>query len=143
MAMTQRKLQTALTWLCLLLHLFAGTGMAQEAVICIAQDGHFAIETPHANTGCVAAQQTHRPIPSGPALENSAPQTCQDTPIFAAGSSMTVPRSVETVPPVSQFVSLLCPPTVVTQDACPLLSHVTSNARRSTLHVLRSVVLLI
>lgn len=141
--MTHHKLYTALTWFLPLLQLLVGTGMAQGAVICIAPEGHFAIETPYAKTDCLAAHKNFRPTPLGWTLENSAPKTCWDTPIFAAGSHLTMSPSVETVPPASYLESFLSPPTVVTQDGPSPLSHVISPALRSTLHVLRSIVLLI
>ena len=53
----QRKHSTAFIWLLLLLHPFVGMGMAQGAVLCLTSDGHFALEVPHATTGCVA---THK-----------------------------------------------------------------------------------
>lgn len=115
--------------------------MAQGAVICVAQGGHFAIEAPHVKTGCVAAQSNSRPAPLGPALESPAPRTCQDTPMFAAGSNMTMPANAEIVSSASQPVAILSLPTVVTHRARSLLSHVTSTALRSTHDSLRSVVL--
>lgn len=139
--MTQRKLYTVLAWLLPLLQLLVGTGMAQRAVICIAPGGHLAIEAPHPRAGCGATQRNSRSAPLGLLIEDAVPQTCQDTPIFVAGSHLAALSSVETLLPVSQTISFLSPPTMAAHQGPALPSHITSNARRFPRHVLRSIVL--
>ena len=78
--------------------------MAQGAVICVAQDGHFAIENAHPNTGCVAVQKDSRPASLESVLENSARRPCRDTPILGVGSHFTIPSNVELGSPTFQQI---------------------------------------
>lgn len=102
----QRKHFAAFIWLLLLLHPLVGVGMAQGAVLCLTSDGHFAIEVPHAKTGCVAAYKVaHFPL-SETSLKNPINSPCSDISVFADGSHLTIPSGGELLSPV-------CQPTVV------------------------------
>lgn len=130
-------------WICLGAQLIVSIGMAHGAVVCIAPDGHFAIESPHANSGCAAAQKDFRPVPLNSTLEKSTQRTCQDTPIFGVGSHLTIPPSVGLLPPVSQPIALLSPPLVAAHRSRLLRSSITPIPLRSLHASLRSTVLLI
>ena len=93
--------------------------MAQGAVICVARDGHFAIENAHPNTGCVTVQKDSRPAPLASALENPARRPCRDTPILGVGSHFTIPSNVELDSLAFQLLTISCAPIVT--GRCPRL----------------------
>lgn len=98
----QRKHLTAFIWLLLLLHPIVGMGMAQGAVLCLTPDGHFAIEVPHAKTGCVAAHKVARSPLSETSLKNPSNLPCSDISVFADGSHLTIPSGGELLSPACQ-----------------------------------------
>ena len=142
-ATTQHTLRTVFTCLLLLLHLFAAAGMAQGAVICVAQDGHFAIENAHPNTGCVAVQKDSRPASLESVLENSARRPCRDTSILGVGSHFTIPSNVEPAPPAFQLVAIVSAPIVAGHGPRLVRSPVTPFGIRSIHDSLRSIILLV
>ena len=99
----QRKHLTAFIWLLLLLHPIVGMGMAQGAVLCLTSDGHFALEVPHAKTGCVATHKvTHSPL-SETSLKNPSNLPCSDISVFADGSHLTIPSGGGLLSPACQL----------------------------------------
>ena len=120
--------------------------MAQGAVICIAQDGdftHFAIESPHPNTGCVTVQKDSRPAPLASALKNPARRSCRDTPILGVGSHFTIPSNVELDSPAFQPVAISCPPIVTSHRPRLVRSPATRLGLRSIHDSLRNIILII
>ncbi len=117
--------------------------MAQGAVICVAQDGHFAIENAHPNTGCVTVQKDSRPAPLAFALENPARRPCRDTPILGVGSHFTIPSNVELDSPAFQPVALVSAPIVAGHSPRLVRSPVTPFGIRSIHDSLRSIILLV
>ena len=140
---TQPMLRTAFTCFLLLLHLFAGAGMAQGAVICVAQDGHFAIENAHPNKSCVTVRKDSQPAPLAPAFENPARRPCQDTPILGVGSHFTLPSNVESNSPAFQPVAISCPPIVTNHRPRLVRSPATRLGLRSIHDSLRNIILIV
>jgi hypothetical protein len=137
------KPHTLFIWLCFLLHLFAGTGMVQGAVICVAPGGHFAVELPHTGAGCVATQREYPPTSLESRFETPASQTCQDTPFFGAGSHLIISSSVELDVPISQRVSIPFVAPLLPNWVRSLRLPVTFDTLRSVYDSLRSIVLLV
>ena len=117
--------------------------MAQGAVICVAQDGHFAIENAHPNTSCVTVQKDSHPAPLASAPKNPARRACQDTPILGVGSYFTIPSNVESDSPAFQPVAISCPPIVTNHRPRLVRSPNTRLGLRSIHDSLRNIILIV
>ena len=96
--------------------------MAQGAVVCVA-DGHVAIEAPHPETDCLASQRNSRPAALGLLRNDSTSQTCQDRPIFVAGSHLAVPSNAEILSAESHPVYFFSAPLLPVFEGCAPFSH--------------------
>lgn len=112
MARCLRPIRT-IAWLCLLLQL-GGAASAFEAVLCVASDGHIAVEAAHAGT-CETEARRHHDDREGLA------DACGDHPCtdIALGETAwrTLERSLDGVLGTPALIALLPPPTAVATAA--------------------------
>ena len=117
--------------------------MAQGAVICVAQDGHFAIENAHPNTSCVTVQKDSHPAPLASAPKNPTRRPCQDTPILGLGSQFTIPSNVESGSPAFQPLATSWPPIVTNNRPRLVRSPATRLGLRYIHDSLRNIILIV
>ncbi|MCW5890876.1 MAG: hypothetical protein KIT14_10010 [bacterium] len=127
-----------IAWLCLLLQL-GGAALAFETVLCVASDGHVALETAHAGT-CEAEARRHHEADHDAGL--GAPcngHPCTDIALGeTAGRALS--RAGDDVVATPALVGLVPPPAVATPAAQPLLTRATAGSE-ARLVARRTVVL--
>src|SRR5262245_40449968 len=105
------------TWLSLLVQLYSGLVFASGLLLCVARDGHTAVEAPHVLAPCRTDYTRHHSGPGNLALGAAADadHTCTDTvliqPLVGGGvrSSLALSRA-----PSSLAAMELPPPPILT-----------------------------
>lgn len=140
---TPYRLRAALTWLCLLLHLLVGAGMAQGAGLCLASDGRLTLEPLHAQLECIATHNIHEPLPS-PAIDwDVQKRSCKNIPIYMIGSNKTKPAPRGIAPLASQIESLFDSAALLDRSPIGPVYPSSITPLFSRLHSLRTVILLV
>ena len=139
----QRKLFTAFLWFLLVLHPLVGMGMAQGAVLCLSSDGHFAVEAPHNETGCLTARNIPYSPLSETSLINPRSSHCSDISVFADGSHLTIPSGEELLPPACQLTVVFVSPRKSTSVSQTRHFQAALVPPPSSLASLRNIILLV
>ncbi len=141
--MRSRPARIAAVWFAAGVQLFASIGFASDIVLCVADDGHIALETPHAAGPCLTDYNRHHPRASHLEVLDLEHHGCTDTLLSqppavrdrgASSVHATATRVVAAVLPP--------PPPLFSQGACEGRKSVTF-LPGSDLTSLRTVVLIV
>jgi len=128
-------------WLVVAVQLCASLAYATELTLCVARDGHVALETPHELAACVRDYQRHHGGASGLDTPDAADHGCKDTPLVLTPTTSASSRPDALTPQAVVAKSSAVGPRSVNAPA-PVLFAV-SVPRQRTIHELRTVILLI